>query len=107
MRDKRVGKKGPIAWEAPGLEVLATSLERNLGSDLPVSWKLLADCFSKRTIRLVWIHKQIWVIEEIEKLKPHLEIHPLRYAGVFVSSEIRLGKARLPELLCLLVAIRT
>jgi hypothetical protein len=85
---------------------VAKSLERDLAPDLPVSWKLLADGSSKRPIRQVWIHKQIWVIEKIEELKPHFEIHPLRYAGVLVSGEIRFGETRLPELLWLLVAIR-
>jgi hypothetical protein len=85
---------------------MAKQLERDLAPDLPVSWKLLADRPSKRPIRLVWIHKQIWVIKQIEELKPHFEIHPLGYVRVLVRSEIRFGEAWLPELLWLLVAIR-
>ena len=92
--------------KGPGCRRPAKSLERDLAPDLPVSRKLLADGSSKRPIRQVWIHKQIWVIEQIEKLKPHFEIHPLCYVGVLVSGEIRLSETWLPELLCLLVAIR-
>jgi hypothetical protein len=86
---------------------MAKQLKRDLAPDLPVSWKLLADGSSKRPIRQVWIHKQIWVIEKIEELKPHFEIHPLRDVGVLVSGEIRFGEAWLPELLCFLIAIGT
>jgi hypothetical protein len=107
MRDTQAGKKRLVAVKRRNCKCLAKSLERDFGPDLPVSRELLADGSSKRPIRQVGIHKQIWMIKEIEKLKPHFEIDPLSYVGILVSGEIRLSEAWLPELLCLLVAIRT
>src|SRR6266568_4260645 len=45
------------------------------------------------------------MIEEIEELKPQLQIPPLRDVGVLVRGEISFRETRLPELLNLLVAI--
>jgi len=84
---------------------LAKTLERNLASDLPVSWKLLTDRLPKRPISQVGIHKQIGMIKQIVELKPQLEIDPLSDPCVLVGGQIRLGETWLPELLCLFIPI--
>ena len=45
------------------------------------------------------------MVEEVEELKPQLQIPPLGYMGVFVSREIALSETRLAELLSFLIAI--
>src|SRR4051812_40372640 len=46
------------------------------------------------------------MVEEIVELKSQLQIPSLRQTGVFIRREIGLSKARLAELLSLLIALR-
>ena len=47
------------------------------------------------------------MVEEVEKLKPDLEIHSLRYCIVFVYGQIRLDERSIPELARFLVTVCT
>jgi len=97
MRDTKADKKAPPYQNRRGCKCLAKTLERNLASDLPVSWKLLTDRLPKRPISQVGIHKQIGMIKQIVELKPQLEIDPLSDPCVLVRGQIRLGETWLPE----------
>ena len=81
-------------------------LEGDLSSNLPIPWKLLTDRPPERSVSEIRINKEIWMIEEVEKFKPELQVQPFRYVSVFICGEVSFNEGRLPKLLRLLVAIR-
>jgi hypothetical protein len=79
-----------LCYEMLGFPLLGVAnrflrLEGYLGADLPISGQLLADGFSKcARVCQVAVQKEIGMIEEVEELKPELEVDPLREAGVLI-----------------------
>ena len=51
--------------------------------------------------------RQVRPVEEIEDLKPELEVNPFGNTGVFVEVDVRFGKVRSAELARLFIALRT
>ena len=102
--------KSPAALvEAAGLVLLQAvpQLEREPRTNLPVAWQLLRLGLPKRAAQISQVAVEvgeIHAVEDIEELKPYLEMNSLRDGCVLVDVQVALLKIRRTELHGFLVA---
>src|SRR5438094_4994094 len=75
---------------------------------MPIAWQLLLGCLTECSVRLVDIEGgEVYPVKDVEKLKTYLKVDSLRQTRIFVEIQICSGKVWSPELIRLLIALRT